>query len=198
MRVALGAGRLQIARERLAESLLIGSAGWLGGLLVAQLTLVLGKLIVASTLPRLEHAAIDLPVLAFCGAVSLVWVATFGSTPLWRRTEDTARLSHQLSTRSTRSQVMLRAMVVAQVSAAVVVATAAGLLVRSFLNLSAIDRGFDSDKLAVVRMFLPEEQYATATARMQFFTRLLNDWLPFLVWSPRRPFIPSQDRGSRA
>ena len=173
VRVALGAGRLQIARERLAESLLLGSAGWLGGLLVAQLALVLGKLIVASTLPRLEQAAIDLPVMAFCGAVSLVWVATFGSTPLWRRTEDTARLSHQLSTRSTRSQVMLRAMVVAQVSAAVVVATAAGLLVRSFLNLSAIDRGFDSDKLAVIRMFLPEEQYATATARMQFFSRLL-------------------------
>jgi putative ABC transport system permease protein len=174
VRVALGAGRGQIARERLAESLLLGGAGWLGGLLVAQLVLVIGNLIVASTVPRLDLAAIDLTGLAFCGAVTLAWVVIFGSTPLWRRTVDSAPLSRQLSTRSTRSQVMLRAMVVAQVSAAVVVATAAGLLVRSFLNLGAVDRGFDSDKLAVVRMFLPDEQYDTATARLQFFTRLLT------------------------
>jgi putative ABC transport system permease protein len=55
----------------------------------------------------------------------------------------------------------------------VIVATAAGLLVRSFARLQAVNRGFDVSRLAVLEVLVPDAQYPTAGAREQLFSRLL-------------------------
>jgi putative ABC transport system permease protein len=64
-------------------------------------------------------------------------------------------------------------MIVAQVAVAVVIATAAGLLVRSFRQLEAVDRGFNARNLAVVKLVLPDAGYPSPPARERFYERLL-------------------------
>jgi putative ABC transport system permease protein len=59
------------------------------------------------------------------------------------------------------------------VAAAVVVAIAAGLLVRSLMHLQGIDRGYDSGNMAVFRLLLPDARYQTARDRLTFYERLV-------------------------
>ena len=174
VRIALGAGRLHIARQVVTESLLVGAAGAVCGLAVAQACVVLGKSVASGEVPRLADATIDGTVLGFCMLATVAWVVTLGTMPLWRRrSAETLELTQHLAIRATRSGRTLRVMIVAQVTAAVIVATAAGLLVRSFARLHAVDRGFDVTRLAVLEVLLPEAQYPTAAAREAFFSRLL-------------------------
>lgn len=174
VRVALGAGQLRLARQTLAESMLLAAGGALLGLLVAQLCLALGQSVVGAAIPRLENATINAHVLAFAMVTALAWVMTLGATPLWRRRRfEAGQLTRHLASRTTRAAGMLRLMIVAQVTAAVIIATAAGLLVRSFVHLRAIDRGVDVSNLAVVKLLLPNTQYPSAAARQAFYARLL-------------------------
>jgi len=141
---------------------------------VAQLCVLLARSVGGSQIPRLESATLNVSVLAFCAVAAFAWVITLGTIPLWyRRRVKTADLTQHLANRSTRPGLMLRTMIVAQVTAAVIVTTAAGLLVRSFVHLGAIDRGFDMSNLAAVSLMLPEAQYASPAAREAFYARLL-------------------------
>lgn len=175
IRIALGAGRGRIARQVIAESLLVGAAGAVCGLSIAQACLILAKAVAGTEVPRLTDATIDGAVLTFCVLATFAWVVTLGTLPLWRRRSANAlELTPHLATRATRSHRTLRVMIVAQVIAAVIVATAAGLLVRSFSRLLAVDRGFDVSRLAVLDILLPEvQQSQTAGAREAFFSRLI-------------------------
>jgi predicted permease len=174
MRLAVGASQFRIARQTIAEALTLGAAGALGGLLVAQACLAIAKAVAITEIPRLESASIDARVLAFSTLVTLAWVVLFGTTPLWRRRRfEAGHLTQHLATRTTRSAGMLRVMIVAQITAAVVIAIAAGLLVRSLARLAAIERGFDAGNMAVAKVFVPESIYPTPAAREQLFSRLL-------------------------
>ncbi len=173
VRVALGAGRLRLARQALFEAVLLGAGGTIVGLAIAQISLLAGKSMAASQIARLELAAVDTTAFIFCIVVTLAWVAMLGTAPLWRRATEAGQLTTHLAIRSTRSATMLRVMIVAQVTAAVLVATAAGLLLRSLVHLNAVDRGFDVRNLAVSHVLLPESRYPTAAAREAFYQRLL-------------------------
>jgi predicted permease len=174
VRVALGAGRLRIARQALFEAMLLGAGGTLAGLIVAQLSLLAGKSLAAAQFARLDQASLDARVFVFAIAATSVWVATFGTAPLWRRRFESGHLPQHLAIRSTRSAALLRVMIVAQVTAAVLVATAAGLLLRSLVHLNAVDRGFEMQNLAVSKVLLPESRYPTPADREVFFHRLLT------------------------
>jgi putative ABC transport system permease protein len=174
MRLALGASQFRIARQTIAEALMLGAAGALGGLVIAQSCLVMAKSVGVTEIPRLETAAIDTRVLAFSTLVTLAWVALFGTTPLWRRRRfEAGHMTQHLAARVTRSTSMLRLMIVGQITTAVVIAIAAGLLVQSLVRLTAIDRGFDAGNMAVARVFVPESIYPTPALREQLFSRLL-------------------------
>jgi putative ABC transport system permease protein len=175
VRIALGAGGFRIARQVVAESLLVGAAGAVCGLGIAQACVVLAKAMASTEVPRLANAAIDGTVLTFCVLATFAWVMTLGTMPLWRRRSAGAlELTPHLANRATRSARTLRVMIVAQVIAAVIVATAAGLLVRSFARLLSVDRGFDVSRLAVLEFSLPDvPQWQSPAARERFFSRLL-------------------------
>ena len=174
VRIALGAGRSRLARATLVESLLLGIGGAVVGLAVGQLCIMLGRLVAAPDIPRLQGASIDATVALFGIATAVLWVATLGSAPVWRwRRWRAGSLTHHLAARSTRSTFTLRVMIVAQITAAVVVATAAGLLIRSLAQLRAVDRGFDGRNLALVELILPGPLYPSAAAREAFFSQLL-------------------------
>ncbi len=178
VRVALGASHLRLARQTLTEGLVLGGLGALAGLFIARLLLWIVQWLAPGDVPRIEDATLNLWVLAFCIVATLAWVLSLGTVPVWghRRLALTSVTGPvEFSLRGARSNRGLRVFTVGQIAAAVVVAIAAGLLVRSFAHLQAIDRGFASKNLAVIELLLPQARYADAPARLAFYDRLLPD-----------------------
>lgn len=140
VRVALGAGRERIARQLLAESLLLAVGGGMVGLLLAQLVLDVIKTMSAASLPSLAVIAIDPAVLFVTAVVCLCCGIGFGLAPAWQasRTDPHEALKENARTHvASRSTRFTRAtLVVAQTALAVVLLVGAGLLLRSFWKLS--------------------------------------------------------------
>jgi putative ABC transport system permease protein len=197
LRIALGAGRWHLARQTICESALLALGSVMFGLLVAQAALSIARAVAGTEIPRLDAAAMDATTFAFALAASLLWVLTFGTAAMWRRRSlEAGQLTQQLSVRSTHSVAMLRVMVVSQVTAAVVIATAAGLLVKSFVHLQGVDRGFAVDNLLAFKLLLPDAQYPTPPAREQFYDRLVPrvTTLPGVVAATTVHLLPGTGR----
>ena len=187
VRKALGASRSRLVRQMLTESVMMAVLGGSLGLLMA----ALGQSFVAksaSLLPRnlaspsaaahIASAGIDLWVLAFTLAVSLFTTILFGLAPtLWAtRAEMNSSLKGE-SRRSTagRTQGYMRdGIVVAEVALAVVLLVSAGLLIRSFLHLMTVDRGFDPENVLTLNISLPDSRYQTARPMIEFEEQALD------------------------
>lgn len=173
IRVALGAGHGRLLRQTVTEGLVLGSLGAVCGLLVARALLGAMQWLAPGDMPRIEDAALDLRVLAFCVVAALGWVLTLGTVPVWahRRITRAPRVEH--SFRGVRGTKGLLVFTVAEIAAAVVVAIGAGLLVRTFTHLQAIERGFNSNDLLVVSLLLPEARQRDPRAMLAFYDQLL-------------------------
>jgi putative ABC transport system permease protein len=169
VRAALGARRVRLVRQMLSESLVLGAAGGVAGLVLAYafhrglLALVADRIPV----PRLDQVALDLPVLAFTTALALGTGLLFGFVP--------ALVASQTSIGALRdggrhgggpgARRTLAALVVVEVALSLVLLTGAGLLVGSFVRLQNIDPGFRASGLLTARVQLPGARYdAQATA----------------------------------
>jgi predicted permease len=158
IRRALGAGRFRLLHQVLVEGLLLASIGGLCGLALAHWgvrALVL-TLPAAIPLPRLQEIAIDASVLVFTAVVSLgAGVLASLAPALQANRADVARELHQSGRSVTATQRRLRgAMVVAEVALALPLLAGAGLMVRSFLRLSAVEPGFRVEGVLTARMLL--------------------------------------------
>jgi putative ABC transport system permease protein len=173
VRIALGAGLGRLLRQTVSEGLVLGALGAICGLLVARTLLGVVQWLAPGDVPRVEHAALDLRVLAFCVVAALAWVLALGTVPVWahRRMARAPGVEH--SFRGVRPTRGLLVFTIAQVAAAVVVAIGAGLLVRTFANLQAIERGFSSNNLLLVSLLLPEGRQRDPRAMLAFYDQLL-------------------------
>jgi predicted permease len=144
MRAALGAMPGRIARELLVESLVLGVAGGMLGLLLAYISLQVLVAIGPSNLPRLDEISVYSPVLAFTVAVSLVSTLLFGSIGALKhaRRIDAPVFSAGRASASRERNATRSALVVIQVALALVLVVSAALMIRSFLYLRDIDPGF--------------------------------------------------------
>ena len=155
-------------------------AGGLAGGVLASLGLRALPL-VTSDLPRLDEVALDARALFFVAGATVLAAIVSGVPPAWRRTR-AAPISGIAgsSQRTTRSHHLLRdAMVVAQVALSVVLLAGSGLLVRSFVHLSATDSGFDPRGVLVLPIFLDTQAYSTG-ARVRAYYATLFDRLATL------------------
>jgi putative ABC transport system permease protein len=183
IRIALGAGYARLLRQTLTESFVLATLGSAGGLVIARVLLVLVQRLAPGELPRLDHAALDLTVMAFCTAVALGWMLLLGSAPVWaqRRLIRNPRVETSISSgigigsRGAQGTRGLLAFTIAQIAAAVVIAIVAGLLVRTFAHLQAIERGFDADNLAMVSLLLPDDKRREPRAMLAFHRQLRDD-----------------------
>ncbi len=159
VRLALGAGRTRIVRQLLTESVMLSVLGGALGILFAYWGAHAIVSFVSSNQTRaLGFAAgVDMRVLGFTVAVSLVTGILFGIAPAFRsaRVDLTPTLKEGFGVSSSIAQVAGRwfsagnALVVAQVALAIVVLVGAGLLVRTLENLRSIDVGFDSHNVVI-------------------------------------------------
>ena len=182
VRAAVGARRWQLIRQLLTESVLIGIVGGGLGLLLA----VWGTRAVASLVPQgfassvydLNNIRLDWRVFAFTFGLSVLTGIVFGLAPALAASKPD--LIQAL--RNSRSQGLmsfgLRSfrgwLVVSELALAVVLLLAAGLLVRSFNKLLAIDLGFDRTNVLTARISLPRSAYKDPIQSQAFYDNLLQ------------------------
>ena len=189
---ALGAGRRRLVRQLLTESVLLALGGGAFGLAAASGVLRVVPTLVPGNVARLDDVGVGGPVLAFTLGLSLLVGLAFGIVPAfqWSRVH-LVRVLNEGSAQSTGGFRLLRsnrtraAMAAAQVALAVVLLVGAGLLLRSFVTLVAVDRGYDPDSVIVARtvnpdvvltpgMVTPEARDAIEAASRQFQAALLD------------------------
>jgi len=176
VRAALGAGRGRLVRQLLTESLLIALLGGAVGVGIAMWGLDLVAKTNLVNIPRLNQVSLNFTVLLFTLGVCLVAAMLFGLVPA----AQVSRLDLNQSLReegrglagSARSSQINRLLVVAEVSLAVVLVIAAGLLLRSFDRLLRIDPGFDVKNVLTASVSLPSSRYQDNARVMAFYDQL--------------------------
>jgi len=158
IRAAIGAGRGRLARQLFIEGALLATAG---GLAAGWLALFGVRALTVSTLadlPRVEGLRIDGPVLGFTALVAVLSALVFGLVPAWKLSRqdpnDALKEGGLASSTGRRVRRLGGALVVAQCSLAVVLLTGAGLMLRSFVRVQAVDPGFNPDRVLLVRVGL--------------------------------------------
>ncbi|HEX7184798.1 MAG TPA: ABC transporter permease [Thermoanaerobaculia bacterium] len=175
IRATLGAGRWRIARLLLTESGLLGLLGgacglvlafWMVPPLVARMPADL-----ASGLFRQTEIQIDAVVLAFTLLLSLATSLLFGLAPAFSAARFNLTEPLKEGARG-GSHAARRLLVAAEVALAVVLLVGAGLLLRSFLRLQAVDTGFDPEGVLTLTLELDEARYGSPAAAAGFFQEL--------------------------
>jgi predicted permease len=163
VRAALGASRMDLARELLAESIALGLAGGVLGLGVAWAALRVLIANAPSGLPRVREIGLDPVVVLFALAVSLVAGILFGLIPVYKYAGPRIGTSLREGGRNAsagRERHRARAvLVVAQVALAMVLLVGAGLMIRTFQAMSKVDPGFrNPSQVLTMTISLPESQ----------------------------------------
>jgi putative ABC transport system permease protein len=156
IRTALGAGRGRIARQFLAESLLLAALGCGVGLAVSWLGLDVLVAAIPGELARPHPVALDGRVLAYALVLALVTGLLVGSVPaaLAMRADLRGALADASGTVVAGRGRIRSALLVLEVALALIVVVGAGLLVRSFARVAAIDPGFQQRSLLTARLRL--------------------------------------------
>ena len=180
LRAALGASRLQIARQLMVESLVYFALGGLGGVVLGRWLLISLLAIAPATIPRLDQVGIDVGVLLFTSSITLITGLVFGLIPAWTasRTDITSALREGGHGAIAGRSYLRDALVVVQVAATVVLLISSGLLLRSFHELQQVEPGFSAEKVMTMKIDLPAAKYGaigqTDEKRVQFVNELIR------------------------
>jgi len=179
VRSAIGAGRGQIVRQLLIESLLLAALGGLAGVLIAYWGTDLLIAMSPDDLPRAQEVVIDGRVLGFTSVISLLAAIAFGTGPALQTTRldinRTLKQEGRGSTEGQSRQLLRKGLVVTEMALAVILVLCAGLLVRSFAELRSVDPGFEVNNLLTFRVSLPASSYPDAHDLKNFYERLVAD-----------------------
>jgi putative ABC transport system permease protein len=177
MRTALGASRGRLIRQLLVESLLLGAAGGLAGLLAAP-WISAGLLSVSPIdLQQMTDARIDGPVFLFALVVTVAAVLLFGLIPALQgsRLDLISSIRSGVRVSATRADLRTKnVLVIGQVAVAMVLLVAAGLTAQSLQRLWSVDPGFAPQDVEVFHTDLPASRYPDAVSQSGFQQRLLD------------------------
>jgi putative ABC transport system permease protein len=179
VRTALGASRARMLQTSLTESLVLSLGGGALGLLFAWGGVRLLGAVAPTSIPRADELGVNPTVLAFTLVLSLLTGFVFGAIPALRATRVNLAGSLREGGRSgSEGKGRLRGralLVVAEMAIAVTLVIGAGLLVRSFRNLTQVNPGFDAHNVLTMRMSLPPARYAGNPELVRFYDELAGD-----------------------
>ena len=183
IRAALGAGRARLVRQFFLEGLLLSFVGTVAGLLIATMGTKLLLQFVPEGVPRLAQVSLDWKVLTFTILISLGTCFIFGLLPGWHASKPNLQTALEQSGRTSgpgASRLRFRqALVVFQVSIAVMLVIGAGLLIKSFWLLRQVDPGFQAEGVLSAGLTLPVSKY-TKRAQINAFHKQLIERLSTL------------------
>ena len=179
VRAAVGASRKRLVQQLLTESVVLGVAAGLCGMWLARLGVRALVALAPADLPRVDEVSVDAVALLFALLVALIASFLFGLAPALQISR--VHLAGGLREGGKGTSIGARggwarsAFVVAEVALAMVLVAGAGLLARSLAALSAVDMGFETDRLLVVRTAVPIRTLEEAPRATAFYRDLLAD-----------------------
>jgi putative ABC transport system permease protein len=177
VRSALGASRVRLVTQMIAEGALIALAGGLLGVLLAPAGMKVLATLVPAALPASSAPAVDARVLGFAFLLSVLTGVGFSIVPAWQASRvsmnDTLKQGGRGgiggAAAGTRD-----ALVILEVAAALVLMVGAGLMLQTVARLRAIDIGFRPERLLTLRTTLPRTKYQDPAKRIGFYHRVLK------------------------
>jgi putative ABC transport system permease protein len=178
LRSALGARRVRIVRQLLTESLLLAGVGSVVGLGFGWLGIQGLVLISPRDLVNLHSVGLNIPVMLWTLLIALITGVLFGLTPALHITRlnliDSLKEGSRGEGGQTSNKRIRSIFVVSEIALAVVLLAGAGLLVKSFINLQQIDRGFNADNVLTMVLRLSDSKYSQDPQVVNFFRDVLE------------------------
>ena len=196
IRGALGAGRGRIVRQLVTESLVLAMAGGALGLILASYGVRAMRGVVPDMFPMLQHMSVDLRVLAFTLGISIATGLLFGLVPAWRSSHTdlntTLKESASRSEGGGSSHRIRSFLLASEVALAVLLSVSAGLLLRSFVRVMAVDPGVRTANVLTMNLSLPDSRYDTPLKRATFYKSLTErlETLPGIRSAGAVMFLP--------
>jgi putative ABC transport system permease protein len=177
-RAAVGATRKQILFQLLSESLVLALLSLAPALLITRWALDFFLSIPPENRSYLRHfMRLDPPVVAFTAGLAVLTVLLFGFVPALRSSRIDLNQDLRDGTRTSGSQGNkgIRAtLTVVQIACAMALVLEAGVLVRAFNQIQAVDFGFEPAGLAYVGLKLPDSRYPEDSHRREFHSILID------------------------
>ena len=177
LRAALGASRGRLVRQLFVESLVLGVGGCLAGCFLAYLGLKAVTLTPGIEVPGEADMSLNLPVLLFAIALSLLTTVLFGLSPTLFAVRKDLRTNLQstgVNVQASQRGARIRAgLVVSQVALSLLLLVFAGLMMRSFIAITHVDFGFRTENVLQGEIHFPPRQYDSAESKRAFFDQAL-------------------------
>ena len=176
MRIALGAGRSRIVRQLLTESALLGLLGGFAGMLLAASSVWILRPFLPSEVTQISPIHVGGSVLVFALLLSLAAVLAFGLAPALLATPSNLHGKFKEGDDRTGQhggQHIRSFLVIVEISLAMVLLVAAGLLMRSLALVTSVNPGFDPTNVIEAEVSLPQFQYSTPQQWRTFSNELL-------------------------
>ncbi|MFZ0640123.1 MAG: ABC transporter permease [Candidatus Acidiferrales bacterium] len=176
VRIALGAGGARIVRQLLTESALLGLLGGVAGVLLAAWSVWILRPFLPAEVTQINSIHIGGSVLVFALALSLAAALAFGLAPALLATPSNLQTNIKeggAHAGQRGGQHVRNSLAVAEISLAVVLLVAGGLLIRSFALLTSVSPGFDPKNVIEAEISLPQFQYSTPQQWTAFSNELL-------------------------
>lgn len=176
LRVALGATRRRLLQQLLTESIMLGLAGGVLGLVLAYITVVVLVPQVPFGFPLAEDITVDAPVLLFSLLLSIITGLLFGLVPALHASSPAVMAPLKSGVKASigdSGRILRDFLVISEISMAVVVLISAGLLIRSFWLLSHVDPGFRTSRILTMGIYAADTRYKKAE-RIQFYDQLTD------------------------
>jgi len=178
LRAALGANRWRLARQLLAESVLLALAGGVAALAEAYSIIRYVQSAPSVPIPRLHPIAVDFRVLLFAFAVSVLVGIVFGLAPALQASK--THLAEELKSApkgafgsSVGRQALRDVLVVGEIAVSLTLLVGSGLLLRTFARMRAAEIGVERQGLLTMGLSLPAARYSDARQRRAFLDNLL-------------------------
>jgi putative ABC transport system permease protein len=171
VRGALGAARGRLIRQLLTESVILGLAGGIAGVVLAYFAVSGLVALAPRDLTRSVQITFDLRIVVFAFLLSLVTSIIFGLAPAVMASHgDLNRGLHEESRTSTGGGTRMRSWLVAlEIACSVALMAGAGLLFRTLVGLQNVDPGLDVHNVLTFRVTLPTQRYKEPQKRIDFF-----------------------------
>jgi putative ABC transport system permease protein len=178
VRAALGAGRWDLIRQTMAESLTLAFAGAALGLGIAYAS-VRGMLLLAPQSGQVAlNVRLDAPVLLFTALAAIAAGILFGIAPAWQTSRldryDALKEGGRAGTAGLGRQHMRAVLVVGEVALALLLLVGAGLFLRSLASLQEVSPGFQADGVITANVALPPIRYGDPAKQIAFFRAVLD------------------------
>jgi putative ABC transport system permease protein len=178
VRNALGASRVRVIQQLLAEGVVLGAGGGLVGFAAAYFGVDLLKVAFGTALPRANEVMVDTHVLGFTAAIAIATGLLAAFAPAWQLTGRDANAALKTGpgrgNSSSGAGKVRNVLVVSEVALALMLLIGAGLLMRSLTSLRDVNPGFDPSNVLTGIIDLPSAKYTTPESRNQFFDRVIG------------------------